>query len=631
MTDMLSPTRPRSIWVRLFILPVAVSLVAATNITASAATSTSAAGHHAAARAQAARVLPPRLHAAAARTASADRSLVATAKAARRCLREHPKRPRRCSAVRRALQQAGNRLARAQRSLSAIAATTAGATIAAGTSVAPVAAAVRPSPRNAPQITVSGDTLSWTRVDGVGTYVLVRKVPGQQDQYSVVTGTAVTPPPVPGVTVRYSVRTTALWSAWASEVSISYPTASEPPEVPNTQAAPALTVSGQKLVWNAVAGVTTYVLVRKVPGVADQYSVVSGTSITPEATPGATVRYSVRTAVDGGAWAPEVTIAYPALQLPPPPVEPAGAPAAIQTGLNSGHEPGDFVATAMLGAKLVRLSFPIEDTAAQLEPTIAKYAAQGVRVLPLAEFGGRMPTPAEAQNLATWAAAFGPGGTFWAGRSDGSLAIQAIEFGNETDYSQQYHDEPGDASYRLRAEAYAVRVKEAAQSIQSRGSTVGLLVQADDTSGDWINGMYAAVPDLTKYVAGWTMHPYGGREYNEYRFRTLIKQATEHGASSVPIDVTEWGVTTDNGRCLEYNDGLNRCMTYQEAAQEVRSSFAWMKGMLGSKLATFIFYQTGDQSPTGVTTNWQGYFGALQHDLQPKGAYTEAVEALLRS
>jgi hypothetical protein len=72
-------------------------------------------------------------------------------------------------------------------------------------------------------------------------------------------------------------------------------------------------------------------------------------------------------------------------------------------------------------------------------------------------------------------------------------------------------------------------------------------------------------------------------------------------------------------------------MTYQEAAQEVRSSFAWMKGMLGSKLAMFIFYQTGDQSPTGVTTNWQGYFGALRHDLQPKGAYTEAVEALLRS
>ena len=146
-----------------------------------------------------------------------------------------------------------------------------------------------------------------------------------------------------------------------------------------------------------------------------------------------------------------------------------------------------------------------------------------------------------------------------------------------------------------------------------------------------MNGMYAAVPELTQYVAGWTMHPYGGREYNEYRFRVLIKQAAEHGASSVPIDVTEWGVTTDNGRCLEYNDGLNPCMTYQEAAQEVRSSLAWMKEMLGSKLAMFIFYQTGDQAPSGTTTNWQDYFGALQHEGQPKGPYTEAVEAVLHS
>ena len=242
-----------------------------------------------------------------------------------------------------------------------------------------------------------------------------------------------------------------------------------------------------------------------------------------------------------------------------------------------------------------------------------------------------MPSPTEAQDLASWADAYGPGGTFWTGRSNGDMAIRSIEFGNETDYSGQYHDEPGDASYRLRAEAYAVRVKEAAQAIQSSDSSVGLLVQADDTTGDWINGMYAAVPDLTKYVAGWTMHPYGGREYNEYRFRALIKQAAEHGASSIPIDVTEWGVTTDNGRCLEYNDGLNPCMTYQEAGQEVRSSLAWMKEMLGSKLAMFIFYQTGDQAPSGVTTNWQDYFGALQHEGQPKGPFTEAVEAVLHS
>jgi hypothetical protein len=322
----------------------------------------------------------------------------------------------------------------------------------------------------------------------------------------------------------------------------------------------------------------------------------------------------------------------PAAPASPPAEEPAKSPAALQTGINSGHEPGDFVAASMLGAKLVRVGFNIEDSAAQLRPAIEKYAAEGVTVLPLAEFAGRMPSPTEAQDLAAWADAYGPGGTFWAGRSDGDMAIKSIEFGNETDYNGQYHDEPGDTSYRLRAEEYAVRVKEAAQAIKSSGSTVGLLVQNDDRSGDWMTAMYAAVPDLTKYVAGWTIHPYGGREYNEYRFHVLIKQAAEYGASSVPIDVTEWGVSTDNGRCLEYNDGLNPCMTYQEAAQEVHNSLAWMKEMLGSKLAMFIFYQTGDQAPSGATTNWQDYFGALQYECKAtKGPFTEAVEAVMHS
>jgi hypothetical protein len=623
------PSRPHS--ARLPIAAVALlagcllSMILGTAAGAASPPNTPSARTHASlVRASAARLVPPRLRAAAAQSAEADRAFVSTARALRRCVLQNSAHPKHCNSTRRALQRTGLRLRRAQRLLALVALRTSRAGGARATT--------SPNPRVAPSLSVSGDTLAWTRVANLNTYVFVRKVPGQPDQYSVVTGNSLTPPPVPGATVRYSVRTTALGAAWAPEVSITYPASPVGPKAPDPQAAPALTVSGQTLTWSAVANIHAYILATKVPGRADQYSVVSGTSTTPPAVPGATVRYGIRTAVEGSAWAPEVTITYPALQpSPPPPEEPASTLSALQIGLNSGTEAGDLSATATLGAKLVRVEFPIGDTAAQLEPAIAKYAAEGVRVLPLAGFSGRMPTPAEAHNLATWAAAYGPGGTFWAGRSDGSLAIRSIEVGNETDYSGQYHDEPGATSYRLRAEAYAVRVKEAAQSIQSAGSTVGLLVQADDTSGDWMNGMYAAVPDLTKYVAGWTMHPYGGREYNEYRYRALIRQATEHGASSVPIDVTEWGVTTDNGRCLEYNDGLNRCMTYQEAGQEVRSSFAWMKEMLGSKLVMFIFYQSGDQSPTGVTTNWQGYFGALRHDLQPKGAYTEAVEALLRS
>jgi hypothetical protein len=600
--------------------------------------------HANAVRAYAARLLPPRLHEAAARSTAAERAFVAAARALHRCLLEHPTQAARCHAIRKSLQRAGRRLTHAQRELSTIAVkSSAGPRTKAGaaTGVANGGDRDRKSRGSgsadagaAPVLSLSGGTLDWTRVDGLGTYVLATRVPGQASQYSLLSATAVTPPPVPGATVGYRVRTSAAGSAWSAEVSISYPPTPVEFEAPDPQSAPTLEVSGQTLTWNAVAGADAYVLATDVPGQPSQYSVLSATSTTPAAVPGRTVSYTVRTAVEGSAWSTSVAIAYPSTEPTGPPAE---APAELQTGtelqtgINSGSEPDDLVVAATLGAKLVRVGFPIEDTAAQLEPTIEKYADEGIKVLPLAYFTGTMPSPSEAQRLSTWADAYGPGGRFWNGRPDGSLAVRSIEFGNETDYSQQYHDEPGDPSYTLRAETYAVRVREAAQSIRSSGSTVGLLVQADDTTGDWINAMYAAVPELTKYVAGWTMHPYGGREWNEYRFHHLLEQAAEHGASSVPIDVTEWGVSSDNGRCLEYNDGLNRCMTYQEAAEQVRSSLAWMKQMLGSKLVMFLFYQTGDQAPSGTTTNWEDYFGALQHEGQSKGPFTEAVESVLRS
>jgi hypothetical protein len=620
----LTSTRPAAI----LLLAACLLSILVSAPAASAASRSRAATHEVSARA-AARLVPINLRTAAKRRSQADRVLVSTARALRRCLRAHPRHSKGCQAKRRALQRAGSRLAHAEGLLSQIARRTGTASSVSGATSAPASSSTVASPRMAPTITVSGRTLSWARVDGINTYLFVRKVPRQADEYSLVSGTSITPPAVPGATVRYSVRTTTLFSAWAAEVSITYPVG-EKTEGPGTKAAPALSVSGQTLNWSTTPGVNTYLLVAKVQGRADRYSVVGGTSNTPEALPGGTVRYSVRTAVEGSAWASEVSISYPAVEPPPPPPPPPPHPA-LQTGLNSGTEPVDLSAAATLGAKLVRLAFPIGAPASQLEAAIAKYAAQGVRVLPMADFSGRMPTPAEAQNLAGWAKAYGPGGTFWAGRPDGSLAMQSIEFGNETDFSGQYHDKPGDASYRLRAETYALRIKEAAQAIQAAGAKVGILAQEDDTSGVWISGMYAAVPDLTNYVAGWTMHPYGGKEYNVYRFQMLIKQTAEHGASAIPIAVTEWGVTTDSGHCLSYNEGLNRCMSYQEAAETLKNTFTWMTQMLGSRLTTFIFYQVRDQQRTGATTDWQAYFGALQHELQPKGAYTEAVQALLRS
>ncbi len=303
----------------------------------------------------------------------------------------------------------------------------------------------------------------------------------------------------------------------------------------------------------------------------------------------------------------------------------------FQPGLNSGTTMStDVPGASTLGAKLVRIEFGIETPASVLQTAIAGYAAKGIRVAPLAGFYGSIPTAAQAKNVASWAKAYGPGGTFWAGRSDGALAIRTIEFGNETSYGYQYGDGAGAASYTARAQTYAVRVKEAAEAISATGVDVGVLAQADDWTGDWVNAMYSAVPNLDDYVAGWTIHPYGTNWQS--RVQDLISQTAAHGApSSIPIDITEWGVATDNGNCLSDNYGMNKCMSYAEAGATVTSTVAAMRLKLGSRLNMFMLYQVRDQASSGASTDREAYFGALQQNLQPKGAYTTAVQSLLAS
>lgn len=587
---------------------------------------------------------PATLSAAAAVRAAADRTLVADAKTLAACLPADHTPPARCNAAVAEVQLAGTKLKAAERHLAAIAGATRQARAA--------AVDVR---RAAPNLIVSGDHLRWNGVAHVRYYLIVRDVPGQASQYAVIGGTSATPPPVPGASVSYSVRTAVSGSAWSRRKWITYPSApvsnpaepvsnptapSSPPEVIDTQSAPTISVSGEALTWTPVAGVQDYIVASKVAGGTETFTSVSGTSLTPKAVPGATVHYSVRTAVDGSAWSTAVSISYPAPVpvTPPTPTQPtapeeskAPSSSGIQFGIDGGPNMTlDVGGAVKLGAKVVRVAFPIYATAAQIEPFIAGYAAKGIRVAPLAEFYGTLPTPAEAQNLAGWAKAFGPGGTYWATHGNGQLAIQTIEFGNETSEGYQYDDNAGEPSYQARAETYAVRLKEAAEAITASGIGVGLLACAEDWTGDWMNGMFSTVPNLGNYVAGWISHPYGVGW--KVKIEDIINQAKAHGApSTIPIDITEWGLTTDNGRCLGANSGFNPCMTYAEAAETMRSSVNGIRALLGSRAGLFIFYQVRDQALTGANTNNQDYFGLLQHELQSKGAYTEAAEELLAS
>lgn len=314
------------------------------------------------------------------------------------------------------------------------------------------------------------------------------------------------------------------------------------------------------------------------------------------------------------------------------PSESASSASKFEMGVVVGSAPVyELPFIQKLSAHTARVAFDAGTSTSQMEATVEAYASAGIRLLPLVSFYGTLPTPAQAQSLGTWAARFGPGGSFWKGKElPAAAAVTSIEFGNETSYEYQYsNDTP--SGYASRAQTYALRFKEAAEAIQAANPNVGMLAQGDPGNApgtSWMDNMFKAVPNLGSLVAGWTVHPYGPNWQSI--IDEVVSSAKADGApSSIPLDVTEWGLSTDNGRCLEENYGFNPCMTYAEAATTLTTNVAAMRARYGSRLASFYLFQARDQEATGASTGREGYFGALQSDEAPKGLYTTAVESLL--
>lgn len=292
------------------------------------------------------------------------------------------------------------------------------------------------------------------------------------------------------------------------------------------------------------------------------------------------------------------------------------------------------LAAKHVGADVVRLEFDVKTPAPALRASVAAVAAQGTQALLLAGFEGRVPTEAEARNIAGWAAEFGPGGSFWSGRSDGHLAVRQIEFGNETSYSHQFGDSWADQSYRDRARLYATRLAQAHAAVTAANGAVGLLAQADDGgtgSAAWVNGMFDAVPNLGQLVDGWSVHPYGPRETWKPKLDRLIAQTAARGApSTIPIDITEYGLSTNNGAALTDNYGWPVNLTFQQAGSNLDATVAAMRAdpAIGPRLRLFMLYSAYDLNASLGPNNRERFFGALTADLGDKGAFSAEVREL---
>jgi Ca-dependent carbohydrate-binding module xylan-binding len=318
--------------------------------------------------------------------------------------------------------------------------------------------------------------------------------------------------------------------------------------------------------------------------------------------------------------------------------QPAAPAPQVVTGFTVGLVTGpaaawetNMASAAGLHPKVVRVPCQIGASVSSVQNQVAGLAAKGVQALLLAEFPGRIPSQSEAQSLAAWAKAFGPGGTFWQGRSDGALAVRDIEFGNETNQSYQFGGVSSGSSYIARAQSYAQRARDAADAIRAANPNVGLLAQADNGgsgTSQWVDGMFSAVPDLNKHVAGWTAHPYGPKSRYGPIMDKAMSDTARHGDTTLPFFITEYGISTNNGVCLDSNYTWPVCLTYQQAAQSLTGAVNDLRVTYPRLRALFIFEQ---RDMANDSNGREANFGAVKSDGTPKGAFFTAVQSLVNT
>jgi hypothetical protein len=441
--------------------------------------------------------------------------------------------------------------------------------------------------RRAPHLAVSHKTLKWARVDRLDRYLLKIKVPGRPAKYAVVRGTSVTPPPVPGVIVHYSVRTTAHQSAWAHERFISYPPVAAA-AAPTTAISPLSSSESTAL---------------------DPSSESSGTGPTDPSGP-----------------APEAPGTGPT--APVLPSEALGESfvkgvAIDPVGWGEGAAPEIAGEVHSLGAEWVRTDLPWKEVMpspgvydwSHFDSVMRNSEAQGMHVLPILGYAPSWTTPTNAAGYAEFVAAavarYGPGTT---------ANLHWFELWNEPYFSYAWSGKTPEP------EAYARDVLAAAEAAKKVNPAVKLLVAGEDADGgqtggsspyetSWVNDMFTAVPDLGKWIDGVAVHPYGDDpalplterggfrdatgKWSFQRIDTIHEQFLAHGVN-VPFWITEVGWST-------YNESeAEQAHDYADLIPQVVSR-PWVRALFAYCLREVEEHPTTTESQTGLLKfdSWQ--------------------------
>jgi hypothetical protein len=304
-------------------------------------------------------------------------------------------------------------------------------------------------------------------------------------------------------------------------------------------AAPALTQSGNVLHWNAMAGVSSYTVATILnPSTTRNttYQTVTGTSFTPPAVAGQTVKYGLQANGSADApWATEATINWPASTTTSPPPADNGK---MVVGVNSLIE-HDYIGNLTnlfenAGVNSDRIDVGDGSSISLVTSAISK----GLKPLVLYNpSSGQSPAAyaSQVQSLATRIKALG---------------LTKIEFVNEPDIN---HWTP---------QTYAAAYAAAHSAISGMGMTliaytIGDYQRADGTwsqdanGGGWMRDFVAALPAPgASMVDAWSAHLYGNSvttvepQDSGWAALTDWRSIEESLGSNAPWYITEIGWNT---------------------------------------------------------------------------------------
>lgn len=217
----------------------------------------------------------------------------------------------------------------------------------------------------------------------------------------------------------------------------------------------------------------------------------------------------------------------------------------VVTTANRGWETTEYPTVRSLGVSTMRDEQGPEADVTYYDSRYLQAAQYGIRFMPLLNGAGGLPADpsAFASYVANMAARFGPGGTFWQAHPElsGTLAPQVFELWNEPDLCRfggcdsRGHNYPDRYARLVKASVVAGR----AANPQARFLTSGGATLYNDNGRKWVDGMFAAVPDLGGYIDAVDTHPYGAISQIK-RIATMRATFVAHGISP-DVWITELG------------------------------------------------------------------------------------------